>query len=76
MIDITTPMGDFAYRRLIPRTDADLKRIAEIAAEITAEIDEAKISTITDYQKYRVTKSLTHESESDQLHICWRTRRD
>jgi hypothetical protein len=73
MLDISNSLPNrIVYRRLIPQTAADDKHIAELAQEYPAEIDESRIATIADARTYRVTASLVHESESNQLHLVCR----
>jgi hypothetical protein len=73
MLDISNPLPNgIVYRMLIPHTPDDDKCIAELAKEYPAEIDESQIATIADDRTYRVTASLTHERDSDQLHLAHR----
>ncbi len=73
MLDISNRLPNgIVYRMLIPQTPDDDKRIAEEAKEYLVEIDESKITTIADNRTYRVTASLIHESESNQLHLAHR----
>lgn len=73
MLGISNSLPDrIVYRMLIPQTPDDDQRIAELAKEHPAEIDESRIATIADDRTYRVTASLVHESESNQLHLVCR----
>lgn len=73
MLDISNSLPNgIVYRMLIPQTPDDDKRIAELAKEYPAEIDESQVSTIVDNRTYRVTASLVHERESNQLHLAHR----
>lgn len=75
MLDISNPLPNgIVYQMLIPQTPDDDKRIAELAEEHPVEINESQIATIADDRTYRVTTSLAHESESNQLHLAYRYR--